>query len=520
MANKQIKDFNAVVTPAGGDLLLTQQAADNVTRKLTYTQLDLFVRVPNADGTKDLGSAGSRFRDLYLSRRVTLSDAAADPAAAGQLQRNGVDLKLHDGVAVRIFVDRDDTAVIEAVVKKLQESGGPTTLTAGAIVDGKLLRRSGTSLIGADSPTPDQQTRNLILNGGLEDWRDGTAVAPFRWNLVGAGATVARDGTNFKHGTFSASLTRVTNDCQLERDAIAEAGGQGYIRSRQYTFAAWVRATVAARVRLRLNDGVGSTFSAYHTGGSAFELLTVTKTLDSLATALKAGLQVDTGDTNGQIDAAMLVEGPSAPAFALRGETSVFRKVFTANGTYTKPSNLIAAQARVVGPGGAGGSATTAGANNSAGGGGGAGSYAEDSVLASAIGATETVAVAVGADASFGTLVVGKAGSAGGNGPSNGVGAGGARGIAGTGTLKKLGTNGTTGVLSPLEGGDGGFTILDMERVLGSTNTNGAAGTAAPANTGLGGSGGTRNGSFSGDGTTAGGAGGSGIVIVQETLVV
>jgi hypothetical protein len=38
--------------------------------------------------------------------------------------------------------------ILEAIVKRLQESGGPTTLTMGAVVDGQLLRRSGTSIVG------------------------------------------------------------------------------------------------------------------------------------------------------------------------------------------------------------------------------------------------------------------------------------------------------------------------------------------------------------------------------------
>ena len=38
MPTKEIKDFPAVVTPAGADLLVTQQDADSVTRKMTVTQ--------------------------------------------------------------------------------------------------------------------------------------------------------------------------------------------------------------------------------------------------------------------------------------------------------------------------------------------------------------------------------------------------------------------------------------------------------------------------------------------------
>jgi hypothetical protein len=40
------------------------------------------------------------------------------------------------------------TDVLEAIVKRLQESGGPTTLTMGAVADGDFLKRSGTSVVG------------------------------------------------------------------------------------------------------------------------------------------------------------------------------------------------------------------------------------------------------------------------------------------------------------------------------------------------------------------------------------
>lgn len=40
------------------------------------------------------------------------------------------------------------TDIIEAIVKRIQETGGPTTLAFGAIADGAVLKRSGTAIIG------------------------------------------------------------------------------------------------------------------------------------------------------------------------------------------------------------------------------------------------------------------------------------------------------------------------------------------------------------------------------------
>jgi hypothetical protein len=40
------------------------------------------------------------------------------------------------------------TDILEAVVKRLQESSGPTILVLGAVSDGKYLKRSGTNIVG------------------------------------------------------------------------------------------------------------------------------------------------------------------------------------------------------------------------------------------------------------------------------------------------------------------------------------------------------------------------------------
>lgn len=44
------------------------------------------------------------------------------------------------------------TDLLEAIVKRLQTSTGPTTLTLGAVADGDFLQRSGSSIVGASSP--------------------------------------------------------------------------------------------------------------------------------------------------------------------------------------------------------------------------------------------------------------------------------------------------------------------------------------------------------------------------------
>ena len=68
------------------------------------------------------------------------------------------------------------TEIIEAVVKRLQESAGPTTLLLGAVADGQHLQRSGTSIIGVAAPSAGmntlRKTANQTINAGAGVFTD------------------------------------------------------------------------------------------------------------------------------------------------------------------------------------------------------------------------------------------------------------------------------------------------------------------------------------------------------------
>jgi len=57
------------------------------------------------------------------------------------------------------------TDVLEAIVKRLQETGGPTTLVMGAVADGEFLKRSGTTVVGDAGSATDQTARLLAVLG-------------------------------------------------------------------------------------------------------------------------------------------------------------------------------------------------------------------------------------------------------------------------------------------------------------------------------------------------------------------
>lgn len=149
--------------------------------------------------------------------------------------------------------------------------------------------------------------KNLLEWSNMEDWVSGTTVAPTEHTLSGTGATIARNSSIVKRGTYSAAVTRVGNDATLYHDLPTYASYLG----RKMTFGAWVYATVASRARLSIGDGVGTTNSSYHTGDSTWQFLTVTRNIDPTATRIRCGMEVNTGNTVGYFDGGVLVEGAS-----------------------------------------------------------------------------------------------------------------------------------------------------------------------------------------------------------------
>ena len=184
---------------------------------------------------------------------------------------------------------------------------------------------------------------------------------------------------------------------------------------------------------------------------------------------------------------------------------------FTSSGTWTKDAGLKYVVVEVQGGGGNGDSVTVGDNATSAGGGGGAGGYSKKLILASALGATETVTVgAAAAASSFGSLATANGGTT-----STGV-AGGDGGTAASGDINIQGGDGSPAISTGSEGdgagGSGGNSPLGFggkgAQEIYNIGLNGGAGR------GYGGGGG---GALANDDTSAtGGAGAGGIVIVTE----
>ena len=173
---------------------------------------------------------------------------------------------------------------------------------------------------------------NLIDNEDFARWHNGTTSAPDGWTLAGSGATIARGATFPSYGAYTAQVTRVANDATLTQDV-------PYYLAKQLiddlaTVAIKVRctATVASRVRVGINNGVSTTYSSYHSGDGEPEDLTASLTLTAAASRVQIVLSVDTGDTMGDFDMAVLVEDSAVPdALWFAGSESMFERDLTYN---------------------------------------------------------------------------------------------------------------------------------------------------------------------------------------------
>lgn len=183
--------------------------------------------------------------------------------------------------------------------------------------------------------------KNLIEWSNMEDWVSGTSSAPTEHTLSGASATIARESTIVKRGTYSAAVTRVGTDCTLYHDYTGYASYLG----RQMTFGAWIYATVASRARLSLGDGVGTTNSSYHTGDSTWQFLTVTRNIDTSATRIRCGMEVNTGNTTGYFDGGVLVEGSS-----IFTDLSGYLETWKPNKKYRMSKFIVARRPGVITP--------------------------------------------------------------------------------------------------------------------------------------------------------------------------
>jgi hypothetical protein len=138
---------------------------------------------------------------------------------------------------------------------------------------------------------------NLLTNGGFEIWQRGNG--PFgnnvpsadRWTTQAAGTdtiSVSRDTTNKDVGSTACMAVTFTLGTGAGASGVYQAislTDNPSLPGRVVAVSMRVRCSTANAVRLGLNTGSGSVFSTFHTGGGAYETLTVSGTIAASGTA-------------------------------------------------------------------------------------------------------------------------------------------------------------------------------------------------------------------------------------------
>lgn len=171
-----------------------------------------------------------------------------------------------------------------------------------------------------DEQLASKYARNILDNGGFEIWQRGTSLIGNgyicdRWEALASGGspvyTVSRDNTTIRPDSEYSLKLNLTN-----------AGGTSYVwirqqiekykdyRGRTLSVSCWVYTTGANKMRLRISDSAGSSYSSYH-GGTGWEKLTVTRAIDLASTSLAVWLIYDQNVTAEifYLDDAMFVLG-------------------------------------------------------------------------------------------------------------------------------------------------------------------------------------------------------------------
>ncbi len=192
-------------------------------------------------------------------------------------------------------------------------------LAANSITTAKIVDANVTNAkLGSDTAR-----LNLLVNGGFEVWQRGNGpfaatgnFAADRWQMSFGGGTmsVTRDTANVATPDSAAcAAVVVTSPSNVLLTQTLEGT---HLRGRTVTFSMRVKTSTASAVRINVFDGVATQASAFHSGGGAYETLTVTATLGAAVTGTNI-LQVSFAVAcTAYLDNAMLVVGSQAADYA------------------------------------------------------------------------------------------------------------------------------------------------------------------------------------------------------------
>jgi hypothetical protein len=173
---------------------------------------------------------------------------------------------------------------------------------------------------------------NILINGGMEIFqRWVSSVNPVnlaytadRWQLERSGTqnlTITRDASVVDTGLYSMKIVQSGTSGNGWMDITQYVENYAEYQGKTVTVYCRLRSDTASYAQVSIADNTGSSASSYHSGGGAFETLTVSRALNSSATKLQVSfgrLSGSLSDATLYIDSIMLVVGSQSVAFIPR----------------------------------------------------------------------------------------------------------------------------------------------------------------------------------------------------------
>lgn len=256
--------------------------------------------------------------------RQAMSDDSGTFTDGTEVDKAFVD-QVYDQIDDQVHSSTNPTIKPKATTDEVVAArGSKATLDARLDVsleeDGTLKTQAG--LISAAQYQAALGSRNVALNGDLDDWSSGGAAAPDDWTLTTV--TIARTGVamvdTFQFGTglngFAAKLTRAGADGSLKQVVISAANIANFANVKGQKFGASMKAktSLANACRLVIDDGVTTTASSFHTGGNTEEHLSALHTISLSATKLEVYVEITGGNGDSYVGGFNFTFASLAPA--------------------------------------------------------------------------------------------------------------------------------------------------------------------------------------------------------------
>ena len=166
---------------------------------------------------------------------------------------------------------------------------------------------------------PKFTNNTLLSNHDFLTWSSGTISAPDNWTHAGSGG-ISQGADSTVTPPYAANLI---GDLSGTNELYQDYSSYADFAQKKVSFGAVANTATVSLARIGINDGVTTTWSSYHTGGSSDEWLTVTHTMAAGATRLRVYCQVAAGlIVSALFKSVSLVEGASVEQLPAEPEDS------------------------------------------------------------------------------------------------------------------------------------------------------------------------------------------------------